>query len=269
VAVAITAHGASTTIMDALESVVHATSDAAHVEVLIDTDGDHETWQQIAHALDQLPSDRFTWTAIDPGRNTGLAAARNRLLERVTAPRVLFLDGDDLLEPAVLTHLTPALNRDPSACFAYGLVTLFGTQSGIANRVPWDPDRLVHGNYIAATALFNTAALRDLGGYDPDMNDRFGGWEDYELWCRIAATGGRGVYLPRPTLRYRQHDHSMVTTMGLDVWSAVAHLQHLHPSLPWPYHLAEDTNAEAVPVLGKTSRRVGMGRLRGLIRRGR
>ena len=57
-------------------------------------------------------------------------------------------------------------------------------------------------------ALLRRDQLLDLGGYADDL--RLYGWEDYELWCRAAERGLRGVLVPEILMRYRRADHSML-----------------------------------------------------------
>ncbi len=51
-------------------------------------------------------------------------------------------------------------------------------------------------------AMWRTDALRGLGGYTADH--RLYGWEDYELWCRLAESGGTAAFVPQVVARYRR-----------------------------------------------------------------
>ncbi len=246
--VVVTAFGKQMFVEECLDSIVTSSEHFGQpITVILDTDGDLAVFDHLRSTLPGRTSSLISWHLVDPGRNRGLAAARNASLELVTTPLVGILDADDRLLPQALHDFTEALERSPEATFVYGLLTLFGSRVGLANKFPWDPKRLVHGNYIASIAAFRTDRLRAAGGYTPEMNDRFGGWEDYELWCRLASRGEFGIYLPTPVAQYRQMQTSMVSTMDLDVWSAMTHLQHRYPRLPWPYRLPATTNTGAIP----------------------
>ena len=64
------------------------------------------------------------------------------------------------------------------------------------------------GNQIDAMALWRAKALRDLGGYTTDL--RLHGWEDYDLFCRVAERGEEGHFVPEILGRYRVRKHSML-----------------------------------------------------------
>jgi hypothetical protein len=63
----------------------------------------------------------------------------------------------------------------------------------------WEPDRLRHGNIVHAPYLVDADILAALGGYatDPALD----GFEDYDLWCRIAERGWRGQLVAQPLAR--------------------------------------------------------------------
>ncbi|HEX5613579.1 MAG TPA: glycosyltransferase [Acidimicrobiia bacterium] len=166
--------------------------------------------------------------------NRGLSAVRNLALSHVRAPLVFFLDADNALYPHGLQRLERALARDSDAAVAYGMIAGFGDDDRMVSAYPWDPERLVFGNYIDAMALVRRSVLDAVGGYSLEMQDQHGGWEDYELWLRLAARGERGVLVPEIVGRYRVHAASMVATVNLDVASTYSYLRDRYPELPWP-----------------------------------
>jgi hypothetical protein len=60
------------------------------------------------------------------------------------------------------------------------------------------------------------------------------GWEDWELWLRLASRGDHGVLVPQMLGRYRVQAGSMIGVTNLAVDESLAHLRALHPTLPWP-----------------------------------
>jgi hypothetical protein len=70
------------------------------------------------------------------------------------------------------------------------------------------------------------------GTYRTDDSMVFG-WEDWELWLRIAAAGGRGVQVPQMLGRYRTQETSMLSTSNLVADEMLEHLRELYPDLPW------------------------------------
>ncbi len=115
----------------------------------------------------------------------GAAGARNRGLEAVTEPYVLFFDSDDVMLPGHLDRLVQAIDTYPET-------DIFG----------WDitcelyDGRLYRAPFISKNALFNhltittfatqrfaarTDLVRSAGGWDGDLS----GWDDYELGNRL------------------------------------------------------------------------------------
>ena len=66
----------------------------------------------------------------------------------------------------------------------------------------WSPARLRFVNYIDAMAMIRVAALRELDGYTTELS--LYGWEDYDLWCRMAERGMRGAHVPEILAAYRE-----------------------------------------------------------------
>jgi len=149
--------------------------------------------------------------------NSGLpAAARNLALEHARADLAFILDADNLLLPQGLTKLVAALDEDPEAGFAYGIIEKFdsGGSVGLESFLDWDPERLRHGNYVDAMALIRRSALDAVGRY-PDQRT-LAGWEDFALWLAMAEAEIRGIRLPDFVGRYRISQHSMLSITGID-----------------------------------------------------
>jgi len=218
-------------VAETIDSVL--ASAGVRVEVLV---VDDHSYDGSIDVIRRLMADQ-PWAPIALARklvNEGLAAARNHGFALARAPLVFPLDADDLVYPSGLAKLVAALEGNDSA-FSYGIIERFGARPGIVSYLPWDPERLCQGNYITAMALLRRSVWEEVGGYDPEMNIRFGGWEDYDLWLRIAERGGRGTLVPEFVARYRQSDRpTMLSVMNLDVSLPMAHLRHQYPSLPWP-----------------------------------
>jgi hypothetical protein len=86
-------------------------------------------------------------------------------------------------------------------------------------------------------ALIRARDLRRLGGYTTDR--RLYGWEDYDLWCRMAESGGYGIQLPTFVGRYRRAPGSMLSLSNLSTVVARAALAERAPSL-----MADDDSGE-------------------------
>jgi hypothetical protein len=166
--------------------------------------------------------------------NRGLPSARNTALGFARGEFVFILDADNAVYPHGLGRLVAALESDPGAAFAYGLHQRF-THSGpqdLMNVWPWEPERLRAGNYIDAMAALRTHVLRGAGGYTLDK--RLHGWEDYDLWCRLAEQGERGAFVPEVVGRYRSALHSMLSLTDLSSTVAFSVLSERYPKTMGP-----------------------------------
>jgi glycosyltransferase involved in cell wall biosynthesis len=145
--------------------------------------------------------------------NQGLAAARNAGVRASDAPFFVPLDADDRLDPRFVERLLPALLEDERSSHAYCWTTFCGARRGVWRCAAYDPWRLVLHNLHPATALLRRAAFDAAGGYQTDMRH---GYEDWDLWLALAASGWRAVRVAEPLFFYRQHapGASMLGQMG-------------------------------------------------------
>jgi hypothetical protein len=160
--------------------------------------------------------------------NEGLARARNSALAWARGEHCFILDADNEMYPRCLELLLEALDTDIEAAFAYGIHERFvGRESlGLANVFPWQPWRFRVGNFIDAMALIRTNILREVGGYAVDA--RLHGWEDYDLWCKLADKELRGAFLPEVVARYRTTEHSMLSVTNISFTDAFSILIERH-----------------------------------------
>jgi hypothetical protein len=163
--------------------------------------------------------------------NRGLPTTRNTAIEHSRGRYVLLLDADNELFPNCLERLVEALEAEPGAAFAYGILQKFDDSGpkGLLGVPGWDPRRLRVTNYIDALALVRREALDAAGGFDTDVN--LYGWEDYDLWCRIAEGGGYPVHVKEIVARYRVAEGSMITLTNLDREGPRAELAKRYPKL--------------------------------------
>lgn len=198
-------------VLEALESVRAQT--LAALDLIVVDDGSTDGGTEAAKAWLEQEAGRFCRARLlRHQRNSGLAASRNTGFLEGATPFVLPLDADNLLFPTCLAKLLRAL-RDSTAAFAYCLVERFGPglpedEPPLMHLEPWQPARLARANYIDAMVLLRRAAWVAVGGYTRTMPAP--GWEDYDLWLKLARAGERGLQVLQVLARYRVHPNSML-----------------------------------------------------------
>jgi glycosyltransferase involved in cell wall biosynthesis len=222
VSVVVTLYNYEHHIREALRSV--AISDDADYEVIVvddaSSDGSLATTRAALEEIPWLPA-----KVISRARNGGLAAARNLGIAESRAPYVFILDADNAIYPHALTRLADALDRDPGAAFAYGIIAQQAPTGpyGLLSWHRWSAHRLAHGNFVDAMAMLRRSEVLAAGGYASDP--RLHGWEDFALCCEFAERGQRGLLLPEIVARYRVSPHSMISVTNIDTaeaWAALA-----------------------------------------------
>ncbi|HVX14558.1 MAG TPA: glycosyltransferase family A protein [Pirellulales bacterium] len=147
--------------------------------------------------------------------NTGLAESRNLGIELARGRHVFILDADNHVYPRCFEKLYNTMSSGTYAA-AYGIIKRFddttGSALGLMSQYGWDAASLVDGPYIDAMALFDRELLQSLGGYATDLLDYGWGWEDYELWLRIAQSNRSCILCPEILGAYRAHGPSTLTS---------------------------------------------------------
>ena len=207
------------------------------IEILIVNDA--STDRSLGEARGTQHDSSLPIRLIEKKFNTGLADARNVGLRCARAPYAFIMDADNLIFPSALEQLYTAITGSGGAA-AYSILCRFHGQpnnrSGLLSYFDWDPQMLVEHPYIDAMALFDREKLIALGGYDTELY-KFGwfGWEDYELWLRIAQAKFRVSFLPNVLCLYRHHETSMSNTTNLFDRELVAHLIEKYHALVETY----------------------------------
>jgi GT2 family glycosyltransferase len=215
-------------VIEALDSVL--ASRMTDTEVVVVDDGSSDGAAQVVTGWASAhPEMRLLM--VEHPVNRGLAAARNAALDFARGEYCFVLDADNWVYPNSLEVLARALDDAKGAAFAYGYLAMYmsGEPFGLLSWYPWEPLRLRAGNYIDAMALFRTEVLRELGGYSSDR--RLYGWEDYDLYCRLAESGRHGEFVPQIVGRYRVSPASMRSLSDLSYNSAFAALKEHCPQL--------------------------------------
>ncbi|WP_242341326.1 glycosyltransferase family 2 protein [Anaeromyxobacter sp. SG66] len=164
-----------------------------------------------AEILERLAArDRRVVVLRGPGE--GIAGALNRGLAACDAELVARMDADDVAHPERLALQRAALEADRSLAAAGSRVRLFPRRilrPGMLRYAAWlngltTPDELHRDLFVEAPLVhpattIRRAALAAAGGWrDGDFP------EDYDLWLRLHAAGGRLANVPRTLLAWRE-----------------------------------------------------------------
>lgn len=185
-----------------LDSVFAQTLKPAEVIVVDDgsTDG-------TAASLDNLDVVQVR----NPGGGWGPARARDEGLKRASSELVAFIDSDDLMLPDALAQLAAALERQPTAPFAFGR-SLLATRdergwhpTGLMTAEPSELIKplpaLFARNFVpSAGTLVQVSAAEQIGGYPTTVF-----WaEDHYFWLHLAQLGDP-AFVAAITSVYRVH----------------------------------------------------------------
>lgn len=202
VSIIVTCYNLGAYLQEALDSVA-AYPDRSHYEVILVDDG--STDPATIAMIDGLDPDACT---LIRQRNMGLAAARNRAIERARGEYIIPLDADNRLLPAMIRSTIEQLDGDAGAEVVYGDLLRFEEQNLQVKPGPFNFGRLYRSNYIDACAGFRRTLWQRLGGYDEQMRL---GFEDWDLWLRAAVAGARFIYVPELLFHYRVRKGSMLS----------------------------------------------------------
>ena len=214
-------------LLEALDSVAAQTY--RPVETILVNDGSDKLASQAILQAAARRVDRY----LDRPHH-GVSAARNAGFRAASGHYVLNLDDDDRMAPAFLEVCVQALESHPEAAFVYTDYEMFGTETRI-RRVPdynlWD---LVHRNTVCAFSLLRRTAWDLAEGYD-ETNQ---GYEDWDLWLRLAGQRQYGLHLPRVLFYYRKHGRTLSHQAFARHDELVAKIRARNPGLYSPESLA-------------------------------
>jgi glycosyltransferase involved in cell wall biosynthesis len=184
---------------EALDSALAQTR--APSEVVIVDDGSSDIYtRQILAGLER-PKTRVVRTG-----NQGLPAARNLGIRLTSAPYIVTLDADDVLEPTYLERTAEQLDADPHLGFVSTGIQAFGDATWIWTPPPCDLlNALTQGAAHPAT-LFRRTVWDAIGGFDESL---VLGAEDLDFWISAIEHRFQGSVLPEPLFRYRVRGDSL------------------------------------------------------------
>lgn len=116
----------------------------------------------------------------------GASAARNRGLQEVNTPFVMFFDSDDEMRPGHAERIDAFLRSDPECDLAgFGAVMIdpdgWTTPLRDSDGEELMRDHILHGIFATQRFAVSTELLRSVGGWDEGLRS----WNDLELGVRL------------------------------------------------------------------------------------
>jgi glycosyltransferase involved in cell wall biosynthesis len=252
--VCISLHNYAHRILAALESV-RAQSLQPLELIVVDDHSSDDGPALVQQWLDQHGQHFSRALLVQHSRNAGLAAARNTAFALARAPWCFVLDADNQLEPgAVADCLALAEAAPPDIAVVHPLVELViekgepatelgptAEPQGLISGLSWQRALFRERNMVDAMALVRRSAWQQVGGYEHIP----GGWEDYDLWCKLIEAGLQGILCPQRLARYHRHAGSMLSTQTHQRLRRVSRL--LQQRHPWLQLALAAGPAEALP----------------------
>jgi glycosyltransferase involved in cell wall biosynthesis len=228
VSVIVTLYNYATYIQHCLDSVCASHTEGLpngfEIVVINDCSTDHSA-QLVQDYLEQRSD--ISICLVNKLFNTGLADARNLGLKIARADHVFILDADNWIYPNCLSTLYQAIQGSAAA---YGMIRRVeqatGQELSPLSYQDWDVHELIRCPYIDAMAMFDRQVLLSVGGYSLELiHHGWFGWEDYDLWLKLAQAGHQARFVAKILSEYRVHDSSMINTTNLYATAIAEHFR--------------------------------------------
>jgi len=178
-------------------------------EVIVVNDGSPDT-PALERALEPF-RDRIVYLT---QKNKGLAAARNTAIRASRGRYLALLDSDDAWLPEYLEVQVAALERDASIDAVYPDAIIFGDHPH-AGRTYMDvcpsdgpvtfEALITQRCNVLVSLLIRREAVLGAGLFDESLRSV----EDFDLWARLLARGGRMTYHRQVLVRFRKRRDSL------------------------------------------------------------
>ena len=230
------AYNAEATIDEALESVTAQTFAAWEMVVVDDGSADATLQKAEAYAA------RDARMQVISQENAGAGAARARAVAATHSPYILQLDADDVLLPHCMETYAAFIAAHPSRDIYSCDAEVFGPQGSLgryysAAHLQAKPefvleDLLEQSVILNPASLISRALYERIGGIRPQAFA-----EDYDMWLRALAHGGRHILVPEVLVRYRVGPSQRTASIAPFLEGAVESLIYLAGSGELDDHL--------------------------------
>jgi glycosyltransferase involved in cell wall biosynthesis len=188
----------------------------SNLEVLVIDDGSTcpQARQVLAEQERLYPHFRFLCQT-----NAGPGAARNRALREARGDYFIPVDADNIALPAMVEMLVRGMRNFPELsvmtcfCLAFRNTADIAREEFLFLSCPTGGPHLlscVHNVYGDTNAIFRTADLRAVGGFETDRSTCC---EDWETFVKVVNAGYRLGVIPEPLFYYRRRTDSLSGVM--------------------------------------------------------
>lgn len=184
-------------------------SSSSDYEIILVNDG--STDESTIHILEGIAREDPAVLVLNQP-NMGLAKARNNGIKIAKGKYIIPLDADNKLRPEFIKQTIGVLDSNKEIDIVFGDAQFFGNKNSLRKGKAFDISEMVLNNYIDACAGFRKSVWEKLGGYDENMPVM--GFEDWDLWLRMAVLGHQFQYVDKTFFDYRVRDNSMLS----DAW---------------------------------------------------
>ncbi|MEZ7497273.1 glycosyltransferase family A protein [Flavobacterium sp. Arc3] len=189
---------------EAIASIKYYSSFEDYEIILVNDGSTDKATLQILEKIEQKDKSIFVLHQA----NIGLAKARNNGIKLAKGKYIIPLDADNKLRPECIKQTIAVLDSNLGIDVVHGDTQLFGNKNSVWKGKPFDVAEMVLNNYIDACAGFRKSVWEELRGYDENMPVM--GFEDWDLWLRMAVRGCRFQYVETTFFDYRVRDNSML-----------------------------------------------------------
>ena len=170
-----------------------------NIEIVIVDDGSSDVYvREKLNSIAENPSIKLIRQ-----ENSGPSSARNNGIKNSNGEFILPLDSDDSIHPDYIQSCVNILKNNKNISPVYCDTLHVGQIQGVEQRPEWSMERLIQGPFIVNCSMFHKEAFNKCEGYDETMK----GWEDYDLWIRMAKNGYVGKRIPKPLFSYFHHEN--------------------------------------------------------------
>ena len=171
-------------------------------EVIVVDDGSTDRSREVIRQFDR----HIRFISIP---HAGAPTARNEGIRAAQGEYIKFLDADDLLTPEAVHLQVQAAQSLPTHAIPYGQVLALGSRKPLFHQtrtnLTMTQDEIIlalfAGNIPTPAPLHRASALREVGGFDADLQSG----EEWDLHLRLALQGMTICYVDHLVCLIRHH----------------------------------------------------------------